>query len=151
MTTPDYDTDFYAWTQQQAAAIRAHAWEAFDVDHVAEEIEDLCKSDAHHLAMLVLGFLDLICRPCARAEGQYYWQWAVIDHHRAMLAYSLEDSPRVRPMLERQLSEAYTWAREHVMHRRTPPRSEPPARCPWPLTALLDERWWPREAPVRLP
>jgi hypothetical protein len=23
MTTPDYDTDFYAWTQAQAAAIRA--------------------------------------------------------------------------------------------------------------------------------
>jgi len=23
MTTPDYDTDFYAWTQAQAAALRA--------------------------------------------------------------------------------------------------------------------------------
>jgi hypothetical protein len=41
MTTPDYDTDFYAWTQAQAAAIRAGQWEALDIEHVAEEIEDL--------------------------------------------------------------------------------------------------------------
>jgi hypothetical protein len=151
MTTPDYDTDFYAWTQAQAAAIRAHAWDDLDVDHVAEEIEDLGKSDGHHLAVLVLGFLELIYRPCAHAEGQYYWQWSVINHYRAMLAKSLEESPRVRPMLEGQLQDEYIWAREQVMRRRNPPRSEPPECCPWTLTALLDDRWWPREAPARLP
>jgi hypothetical protein len=31
MTTPDYDTDFYAWTQAQAAVIRSHAWDDLDV------------------------------------------------------------------------------------------------------------------------
>jgi hypothetical protein len=85
MTTPDYDTDFYAWTQVQAAAIQARAWDDVDVDHVAEEIEDLWKNDEHHLTMLVLGFLELIYRPYPQ-EGQYYWQSAVIDHHRDMRA-----------------------------------------------------------------
>jgi hypothetical protein len=103
MTTPDYDTDVYGWTQAQAALIRARAWEALDVAHVAEEIEDLCKTDAHHLTMLVLGFIELIDRPCGDEQGQYDWQSAVIDHHRAMLAYRLEESPRVRPVMERQL------------------------------------------------
>ena len=28
MTTPDYETDFYAWMQQQAQALRAHGWAA---------------------------------------------------------------------------------------------------------------------------
>ena len=41
MTTPDYETDFYAWTQQQAAALRAKDWAALDRAHVAEEIEDV--------------------------------------------------------------------------------------------------------------
>jgi hypothetical protein len=54
-------------------------------------------------------------------------------------------------MLERQLPEAYRWAREHVMQRRIPPLSEAPARCPWLLTALIAERWSPSEAPARLP
>ena len=151
MTTPDDDTDVYGWTQAQAALIRARAWEALDVEHVAEEIEDLCKTDAHHLTMLVLGCIELIDRPCAHEQGQYDWPSAVIDHHRAMLAYSLEESPRVRAMLARELPEAYRWARERVMRRRTPPQTEPPAACPWPLAGRLDERWWPPEAPARLP
>jgi hypothetical protein len=150
MTTPDYDTDFYGWTPQ-AALIRARAWEALDVGHVAEEIEDLCKTDAHHLTMLVLGCMELIYRPCADEQGQYYWQSAVIDHHRAMLAYSLEESPRVRPVMERQLPKAYRWARGQVMRRRTPPPREPPAHGPWPLAEGLDEDSWPPEAPARLP
>src|SRR6266403_1653518 len=49
MTTPDYDTDFYAWTQAQAAALRAGQWEALDIEHVAEELEDLWKFDRHNL------------------------------------------------------------------------------------------------------
>jgi len=45
MTTPDYATDFYAWTQAQAAAIRAGAWDDVDRDHLAEEIEDVGKAN----------------------------------------------------------------------------------------------------------
>jgi Domain of unknown function DUF29 len=149
--TPDYDTDFYAWTQAQAAAIRARDWAAVDVEHVAEEIEDLCKSAGHHLAMLVLGFLELIYRPCPADEGRCYWQSAVIGFERSMLERILGDSPRLRPVLEGRLPEEYAWAREQVMRRRTPPRQEPPERCPWSLDHLLDERWWPPEAPPRLP
>jgi Domain of unknown function DUF29 len=41
-----YDEDFYAWTQQQAAALRAHfrGDNRLDVEHLAEEVEDLGKS-----------------------------------------------------------------------------------------------------------
>jgi hypothetical protein len=63
----------------------------------------------------------------------------------------LEDSPRLRPVLEGMLAEDYAWAREQVLRRRTPPTSEPPAQCPCSLDQLLDERWWPPEAPARLP
>jgi hypothetical protein len=122
MTTPSYDTDFYQWTQEQAAALRAQDWAALDLAHLAEEIEGLCHSARHHLTMLALGFLELIYRPCGHEEGQYYWQSAVIDHERAMLASSLEESPRLRPILERQLPEAYTWAR--ARHASADPAAE---------------------------
>ena len=45
MTTPDYETDFYAWMQQQAQALRAHEWAALDIEHLAEEVADLWKWD----------------------------------------------------------------------------------------------------------
>jgi hypothetical protein len=41
MTAPDYHTDFYAWTQQQAAALRAKDWPALDLDRLAEEVDSL--------------------------------------------------------------------------------------------------------------
>ena len=44
---PDYDEDFYAWTQYQAEVLRSMPCDdnRFDRDHVAEEIEDLGKSE----------------------------------------------------------------------------------------------------------
>jgi hypothetical protein len=147
----DYETDFYAWTQQQAQALRARDWGALDPEHLGEEIEDLWKHDEHHLTMLILAFLELVYRPCAAEEGRYYWQASVIAHYRAMLAMSLEDSPRVRPLLEGCLPEAYAWARDRLLRRQTPSLREPQAHCPWPLEALLDDHWWPPEAPARLP
>jgi hypothetical protein len=42
-----YDEDFYAWTQQQAALLRRlpRAGNELDLEHIAEEIEDLGRSD----------------------------------------------------------------------------------------------------------
>ena len=37
-TMSDYDTDFYAWAQQQAQALRAQDWGALDLKHLAEEV-----------------------------------------------------------------------------------------------------------------
>ena len=44
---PDYDDDFYAWTQHQAQVLRSMPVRdnRFDREHVAEEIEDLGKSE----------------------------------------------------------------------------------------------------------
>src|SRR5438270_10292258 len=52
MTAPDgslYDDDFYAWTQEQAELLRCGgaSANALDIEHIAEEIEDLGKSELH--------------------------------------------------------------------------------------------------------
>jgi hypothetical protein len=63
MTTPSYDTDFYAWAQAQAAAIRAQDVAALDIEHLAEEVEDLGravrKSLGSQLARLLLHLLKV--------------------------------------------------------------------------------------------
>lgn len=147
---PDYDTEFDAWTRHQAAAIRVGAWDQVDQAHVAEEIEDLRKSDLHALAMLLLGFLEVIYRPCAAEAGHDSWQSVVIDYHRSLLERCQRDA-RARGLLEAHLAEEYAWARCQLLGRRTAPLWEPPEACPWTLDQLLDERWWPPEAPARLP
>ena len=44
-----YDDDFYAWTQQQAAAVRAGNWDEIDRENLAEEIEDLYLQGSHEI------------------------------------------------------------------------------------------------------
>ena len=45
-TGPDYDEDFYAWTQYQVEVLRSLRTDdnRFDREHLAEEIEDLGKA-----------------------------------------------------------------------------------------------------------
>jgi hypothetical protein len=45
MPLPLYDTDFYQWTQTQAAALRQKDFAALDLANLAEEIDSLGKSD----------------------------------------------------------------------------------------------------------
>lgn len=44
MDNPLYETDFYGWTRQQAALLRAGKLAQSDIGHIAEEIEDMGKT-----------------------------------------------------------------------------------------------------------
>jgi hypothetical protein len=44
-----HDTDFDAWAQQQASALQAKAWNQLDIEHLAEEVEDLRKTERNAL------------------------------------------------------------------------------------------------------
>ena len=52
-----YDEDFYAWTRAQAEALRRLAGEHWngplDLEHLAEEVEDLGKSQRHAVESLI--------------------------------------------------------------------------------------------------
>ena len=92
MATPDYDTDFYAWAAQQAAALRAKDWAALDVEHLAEEVEDLRKSEAkavrsqRHLAVSHL--LKWAYQPGRRSDS---WQDTVREARRLVADWLEED------------------------------------------------------------
>ncbi len=48
---PDlYETDFYAWTREQAELLPAGKLPAADVAHIAEEIESMGRSERNQLA-----------------------------------------------------------------------------------------------------
>jgi hypothetical protein len=56
---PDYDEDFFAWTQHQARVLRglgkqySAVPQDLDLAHVAEEIEDLGKAELRGAASLI--------------------------------------------------------------------------------------------------
>ena len=50
-TTTHYETDFYQWTQQQAALLRQGEFNRVDLDfeNIAEEIESMGRREKHSI------------------------------------------------------------------------------------------------------
>ena len=80
MSTRDYDTDFYAWTQAQVDALRAKDWAAVDLEHVIEEIADLGNEQRHavesHLRILLAHLLKWRYQSQRRRRS---WQTSVLN------------------------------------------------------------------------
>ncbi len=49
-----YDRDFLEWTRCNAALLRARRFEEADIEHLAEEIEDMGKSQQRELESRLL-------------------------------------------------------------------------------------------------
>lgn len=88
-----YDDDIYAWSQEQAAALRRLAEtrrdlpNELDLAHVAEEIEDVGKSEIR----TVESFLELLLRHLLKlasapeAPSIRHWRGEMALHHRSLV------------------------------------------------------------------
>ena len=138
-----YETDFHLWTQRTAALLRAGRFAALDIEHAAEEIDDMGKREVKELnsrlRVLLLHLLKWQCQPRKRLRS---WA-ATIAEQRDAIADSLEQSPSLRQHLSDNLSESY---RRACVARRLRPglhhgSFRPAARTPF--EQLLDEEFLP--------
>jgi hypothetical protein len=149
MTTPDYDTDFYAWTQAQAAAIRAKAVAALDIDHLAEEVEDLGravrKAMGSQLDRLLLHLLKWQYDPAA--DPRRLWR-VTVRHARREIADDLAENRSLQGYPAERLSLAYRRARLDAADETGLSLATFPEACPWPIDQVLDEEFWPEARSV---
>jgi hypothetical protein len=140
----DYDTDFYAWTQAQAAALRAKDLAVLDLEHLAEEIESLGKRDRRaiesQLRRLLLHLLKYRYDPAQ--EPRRGWRVTIRDARREITDL-LEDSPSLQPHPERYLARAYRIACENAIDETELPPETFPEGCPWTIAQVLDADFWP--------
>src|SRR5215213_9211436 len=85
---PDYDDDFYAWTQYQAQVLRAMPCDdnRFDRDHVAEEVEDLAKSERHAVESQIIRALEYFLKLAhSPAESlRFGWMRSIAEARRVL-------------------------------------------------------------------
>jgi hypothetical protein len=148
MTTPDYETDFYTWTQAQAAALRAKDVAALDLEHLAEEIADLGQSIENaiesHLERLLLHLLKYQFDPAPRPRRG--WR-LTIRHARREIARRVRKNPGLQHHPARYLAEAYRHARDDAPDATGLPLATFPETCPWPVAQVLDEDFLPEAQP----
>ena len=140
-STTLYDTDFFLWTQQQVALLKAGRFDQIDLDNLIEEVESI----GHH-EQLLLGhlfrrvlqqFLAWWTHPeeqCAR------WRTAV-GMLRSNARYIFDDSPSLRAEAPQILADEWTALRKYLPEDY--PGTAFPETCPWTPAQILDEEFFP--------
>lgn len=81
-----YDEDFFTWTQDQALALRRlNERGGIDVEHLAEEVEDLGRRDLRDVKSLLRLLLLRLMKIAAEPEAPMHWRSEAREFRRAAM------------------------------------------------------------------
>ncbi|NVN09701.1 DUF29 domain-containing protein [Nguyenibacter vanlangensis] len=97
--TVSYDQDIVAWAAEQARLIRAGQFDKLDIEHIADEIEDVGKGEqrelASRMAMLVTHLLKWLYQPAFRSAS---WSGSIREQRRR-IRLALKRTPSLKASL----------------------------------------------------
>jgi hypothetical protein len=143
-----YEEDFYAWTQQQAELLRRlpPVGNELDLEHIAEEIEDLGRSDLRAAQSLCQHIIEhfLKLEYSGLKEPLDHWRDEIVEW-RVQLEQVLTRSIQAKLDLPARYQTALRLVRR--LERDVPGLSARlPAECPYTFEQIRgsgDEDWFP--------
>jgi len=141
-----YETDVVAWANEQARLIRAGRFDLLDLEHIAEEIEDVGKSEqrelANRMAVLLAHLLKWQFQPERRGSS---WEITIREQRKAILR-RLKNTPSLKASLNDNDWWADAWgdARTAASNETGLGADAFPENCPWASDELLDQDWFPK-------
>jgi len=91
-----YDNDVMAWANEQARLLRAGCLDALDIEHIADEIEDVGKSEQRELASR----MAVLAGPSAQVAAATATARRQLGNHRPDSAQSDYVTPEAGPQSE---------------------------------------------------
>jgi hypothetical protein len=148
-----YETDFYAWVQEQALLLEQGRFHALDLDHLIEELELMAGSTRGQLYDRLIVLLAHLLKLDVAAEllpGVYErasrgWRLTCAEQRRR-LARLLRRNPSLQPTVPEELADAYEVARLQATAALQVDEARLPAQCPWSPAQVLDDDFWPEDA-----
>jgi Domain of unknown function DUF29 len=137
-----YDEDIVLWSERQVNALRRRAANEIDWDNVAEEIEDVGRSEIN----ATLSQIDNILRHrlyllgWPNSPSVRKWQVELREFHRQLRRHHTPSmtggqEPKIS---DATVTEAYGAAVDYcLVHMDTEPTHPLPETCPWSLTDIL--------------
>jgi hypothetical protein len=143
MQTISYETDIAAWASQQAWLIRNKQFELLDLEHLAEEIEDVGKSEqrelANRMAVLIAHLLKWQYQPERQCVS---WERTIKEQRRA-LAFHLKQVPSLKTKLSNAEWFDAVWADGLAFAIKETGLANFPELCPWTIEEILKPDWFP--------
>jgi hypothetical protein len=140
-----HDTDFYSWTQEQAALLRQGRLNELDIAHLIEEVEDMGASERRELKnRLVILLVHLLKWRYQSSKREYGHSWEyTIRGQRFGIGQCLGDNPGLKSTLEATKDAAYKLARFDAANETGLKLITFPTECPWALEQVLNDEFWP--------
>ncbi len=146
MTTTSYEKDVVAWAREQAALLRSGNFSALDIAHIAEEIEDVGKSEQRELASRMTVLLaHLLKWQFQPLFGGNSWS-QTIKVQRKGIHRAIEATPSLKTSLESQSWLEGAWDDAVALAMKETGISNFPEFCPWSMDEVLTESWLPADA-----
>ncbi|CDH44871.1 MAG: DUF29 domain-containing protein [Candidatus Competibacteraceae bacterium] len=140
MTTA-YETDFYQWTQQQAALIRQGLFSELDTAHLIDEIEDMGGSKERELesrlGVLLAHLLKWEFQPARRGNS---WR-LTIKEQRRRIDRLLKKNPSLKPLFPGTVIDAYGDARLMAAREMDCDDSQFPLECEFTVEQITGDYW----------
>lgn len=140
-----YEKDIVAWANEQASFIRSGQFGLLDLANIAEEIEDVGKSEQRELenrmAVLLAHLLKWQFQPTHRGSS---WQ-ATITAQRNRIERRLKKTPSLKVSLldSDWLADAWDDAVDIAIQETMLPRENFPITCHWIISDVLKTGWLP--------
>jgi len=140
-----YDKDIILWSKQQARLLRAGRFSELDIEHLADEIEDVGKSEkrelASRMAVLLAHLLKWSRQPRKRSNS---WR-ATINDQRKQIALAIKATPSLKGVMRDPDWQEVTWldARAQARGETGLPEEDLPEACPWTMEQAADQGFWP--------
>lgn len=138
-----YDEDYYLWLVRQVELLRARRLDEIDVAMIAEELEDMGKSERRALeayyGLLITHLLKWRFQPERRSAS---WETTIKKARRA-IARREADSPSLRGATAELVASIYMDAKEDAIDETGLPEATFPETCPFALQDLRDKSYWP--------
>lgn len=143
--TTSYETDVVAWAKEQAALIRAGRFDQLDLTHIAEEIEDVGRSEQRELASRMAVLLAHILKWKFQPQKRSVSWTLTIKEQRRLLVRRIQKTPSLSPMLvdPEWIDEIWVDAKALAEKETGLDIGTYPQVCPWVMTQVLAEDWLP--------
>lgn len=141
--TKEYEKDFYAWTTHNAKLLREGKFSEMDVEHIAEEIESMGKSEKRELmsrlAVLLAHLLKWQFQPERQSNS---WKYT-IEEQRDEVLELLDESPSLKHEIKEKLERAYRKAILWAATEMGVNKSIFQEKCPFSLEETLNKNFYP--------
>jgi hypothetical protein len=138
-----YENDVILWAEEQARFLREGRFSELDIEHLADEIEDVGRSEkrelASRVAVLLAHLLKWRFQPEKRSKS---WRTTINVQRRAIDA-ALDETPSLGGVLRDPAWQERVWGDALTQALRDTDVDDLPDACPWSMDDVRDSDFWP--------